>query len=116
MGKKHLITIFCIIVGGSSVFAVSHWPQYTVAIQMTLYTIMALGAPFLHFWSERNRRAFWGVTSLAMIAHGLFLSMIRSSFPFHSVLVVVPIALIEAVGIFVAMDKTLGSSSVEFLK
>ena len=111
--RKHLITIFCVIAGGSSVLAVRRWPQYAVAIQMTLYTIMVVGAPFLHFWSERNRRAFWVNMSWAMIVHCLFLYIIRSAFPFRSVLVVVPIALIEASVMFVAMDKILGTRTVE---
>lgn len=111
--NKHLITTFCVIVGGASVLAVSFWPQYAVAIQMAVYTIMALGAPLLHFWSERNRRVFWIVISSAMIVHGLFLYIIRSTFPFRSVLVVVPIALIEASVLFVAMDRILGDRAVE---
>ncbi len=43
MDKKHLITIFCIAVGGSDFLAVSLWPQYARAIEMTLYTIMVFG-------------------------------------------------------------------------
>jgi hypothetical protein len=112
MQKKHLITIFCLTVSGCDFLAVSVWPQYTVAIEMVLYTIMVFGAPVMHFWSERNRRAYWVILSSAMIAHALFLYVIRSVFPFRSVWLIVPIALIEAVGIFVVMDKTLSDDSV----
>ncbi len=79
---------------------------------MVLYTIMVFGSLFLHFWSERNRRAFWICISAALVVHGLFLYVIRSIFPFRSVLIVVPIALVEASVIFVAIDKILGDRSV----
>ncbi|MGA2675126.1 MAG: hypothetical protein ABSE99_18065 [Terracidiphilus sp.] len=108
MKKKHFVTIFCIIVGGSSVLAVGVWPQYAAVIQMTLYTIMVFVPVFLGLWPERNRRVFWGSMSSAIIMHGLFLYMIRSTFPFRTILVVIPIVLIEASVIYVAMDKVLG--------
>lgn len=113
MQKKHLITIFCFAVAGCDFLAVNHWPQYAGAIEMTLYTIMVFGAPVMHFWSERNRNAFWIIMTFAMIVHGVFLYIIRTTFPFRSVWIVVPIALIEATGIFVVMDKALGDRSTE---
>lgn len=61
----------------------------------------------MHFWSERRRAAFWIVVMSATIAHGVFLYIIRTIFPFHSVWVIAPVALIEAMGLFVVMDKTL---------
>jgi hypothetical protein len=108
MKKKHLVTAFCIIVVGSSLFAQGLWPQYAAVIQMTLYTIMVFGPLFLSLWSERNRRAFWVGMSSAIVAHGLFLYMIRLTFPFRTILIVIPIVLVEASVMFVAMDKILG--------
>lgn len=67
----------------------------------------------MHFWSERNRPAFWVIMSSAMIVHGFFLYIIRTIFPFRSVWIVVPIALIEATGILAVMLKTLGDSCFE---
>ena len=67
----------------------------------------------MHFWSERDRPAFWIILSSAIIVHGLFLYFIRAIFPFRSVWIVVPIALIEATGILAVLDKMLGDSNVK---
>jgi hypothetical protein len=108
MKKKQLITIFCVIVGASSALAVGYWPRYAAGIQMMLYTIMVFGPLFLGLWSERNRRTFWIGMSSAVVVHGLFLYAIRSTFPFSTVLVVIPVALVEAALIFVIIDKVPG--------
>ncbi len=70
----------------------------------------------MHFWSERDRRAFWIILLSAIIVHSLFLYFVRTIFPFRSVWIVVPIALIEATGILAVMDKMLGNSNVEYPK
>lgn len=80
---------------------------------MLLYTFFVFGPLFLGLWSERNRRAFWICMSAAFAAHGAFLYVIRSTFPFSSVLIVVPIALVEAAAIFAAMDRILSGRGAE---
>ena len=113
MKKKHLVTIFCVVVGGSGATAVGLWPQYAAAIQMTIYTSMVFGSLFLGLWSERHRPAFWVGILLALPTHGLILYAIRSTFPFRSILIVVPIALTEAVAMLAAFLKILGDDGAE---
>lgn len=112
MKKKHVIAIFAMIVGVSSASAVDFWPHYAIVIQMALYTSMVFVPLFLGLWAERNRHAFRVSMFSAIIVHGLFLYMIRSTFPFRTVLVIVPIALVEAAGKFAALDKILCNRSV----
>jgi cellulose synthase/poly-beta-1,6-N-acetylglucosamine synthase-like glycosyltransferase len=113
MKKKHLVAIFASVAGGSSAWASYSWPQYAAVIQVALFTSFVFVPLFMFFWSEINRGAFWFSISAAIVVHGLLLYVIRSVFPFSSVLVVVPIALVEASAIFVAIDKILGERSVE---
>jgi hypothetical protein len=113
MKKKHLIAIFSSVIGASGAWASYSWPRYAVAIQMALFTSFVFVPLFMFFWSERVRRPFWICISVALVAHGLLLCMIRSIFPFSSVLVLVPIAIVEASVIFTAIDKITGERSVE---
>lgn len=105
--------MLCILVGGSSFLGVNYWPRYASVFEMALYTFMVFGPLFLGLWSERNRRIFWVTMSAAIVVHGLFLYMIRATFPFSTVLIVVPIAIAEAAAIFAAMDKIMNDRNVE---
>jgi hypothetical protein len=100
-------------VGGASALAVDYWPHYATIIQMSLFTIMVFGPLLLGLWPQRTSRFFWMTMSAAVIAHGAFLYAIRETFPFSTVLIVVPIALLEAATLFVAIDKVFGNQNVE---
>lgn len=113
INRKHIIAVCAIVVGLSCAAAVDHWPQFAVPIQMLLFSSFVFVPLFLGLWSERHRRIFWMCISLAVVVHGLLLYFIRSTFPFSTVLIVIPIALVEAVVIFAVMDKVLGDRSIE---
>lgn len=105
--RKQLLAICSIVVGVSCAAAVDRWPEFAVPIEMLLYTSFVFVPLFLGMWSERHRRTFWISMLLAAIAHGLLLYAIRSTFPFRTVLIIIPFALLEAVVIFAVMDKVL---------
>lgn len=109
--RSHVLAACSIAVGLCCAFAVGLWPKHAVPIQMALYTYFVIVPLFLGFWSERRRGIFWVSMSSAILAHGLFLYGFRSVFPFKTVLVVIPTALIEALALIVAMDKILGERS-----
>jgi cellulose synthase/poly-beta-1,6-N-acetylglucosamine synthase-like glycosyltransferase len=75
---------------------------------MALYTFFVFGPLALAQWSSRRQRNFWIGASLLIAAHGLVLYIIRSIFPFRSVLVIIPIALIEACALYFIMLKMIG--------
>jgi hypothetical protein len=109
--RKHLVAISSIAVGLSCAAAADYWRQFAAPIEMVLYSFFVFGPLFLGLWSERHRQVFWTSMSSAIILHGFLLYMVRSVFPFSTVLVVVPMALIEALALFVVMDKILGERS-----
>lgn len=102
------MAIIATLIGGSCAEAIHLWPEYKVPLQMTLYTCFIFGPLALALWSSRNLRGFWMVTLLMLAAHGLVLYTLRSTFPFSSVLIVIPIALVEVCAIYMIALKMLG--------
>jgi hypothetical protein len=106
-----LIILF--IVGLSGAAAVHNLPEHVVAIQMLLYSAMALGLPLLSLWSTRNRPRYWIGVILGCLLHAVILFFIRSYFPFQSILVVVPISISEAIIIIIVLLKICGDDEAE---
>jgi hypothetical protein len=105
--------ICCVSVGAAGALLVKHLPQYASAIQIALFTFMVFGCLFLGLWPDRHRR-LWGTAILfALALHGIVLYLIRSMFPFRSILIIIPIALAEAVAMFTLILKILGDRDAE---
>lgn len=88
--------------------AVGQWADHATAIQMMLYSIMVLGPLGIGLWSDRHESRFWAAVFSALVLHCLFLLAIQRSFPFRTILVIVPVALAEATILCVLMLKILG--------
>jgi hypothetical protein len=80
---------------------------------MFLYTVMVLAPLSLGTWLERNRDRFWRAAMIAIILHGTVLYSIRNLFPFRSILTIVPIALLEASGLFMLMLWVVGKNNAQ---
>jgi hypothetical protein len=89
------------------------WPQYKTTLQMLLYSLFVFGSLTLGLWSMRGRTSFWIGALLTFVLHGLVLYAIRSTFPFGSVFVVIPIALVEACAMYLLMLKVVGPGQAE---
>jgi hypothetical protein len=107
-GRSRLVAIVATVIGGSCAEAIHLWPEYKIPLQMTLYSCFIFGPLALALWSSRNLLGFWMVTMLTLAAHALVLYMLRFTFPFSSVLIVIPIALVEVCAIYMVALKLLG--------
>jgi hypothetical protein len=93
------------VIGAASV---GHWPDHAVPLQMTLYSAMVL-IPFLFgFWKDRHRANFWAGVGLLTLLHCATLMLIHSYFPFRTILLILPIVLIEGTILAIVMLKSLG--------
>lgn len=108
MQKKHVRMIFGITVGICGAAAADVWPSHAAAAQMTFFSLLSLGAVVIGLWSDRNRPRYLLGMCTALLFHGAFLYLARSIFPFKTVLMVVPVAIIEAAVLFAIMLKILG--------
>jgi hypothetical protein len=97
MKKKYVAMIFATVTGFVGAAAAGQWPDYASLIQMVLYSVIVLGLLFISFWSHRGRRKFWKGIALVALLHVVFLILMRSLFPFKTILIVLPMAIIEGV-------------------
>jgi hypothetical protein len=97
MQKKYVIMIFGIATGLIGAASVSQWPDYASQIQIVLYTVIVLGLLLIGFWSERSRQKFWKGICLVVLLHLALLVSIRSLFPFKTILLVIPMAIMEGI-------------------
>jgi hypothetical protein len=75
---------------------------------MAMYSAMLL-LPFLFFfWKDRHHTHFWTGTGLVILLHGVTLLLIHSYFPFGTILIVLPVLLIEGTALAIVMLKSLG--------
>jgi hypothetical protein len=109
MSKKRLRMIVGCTIGAFGAFAVGHWPQQAVPLQMMIYTSMVvLPLIFLAFGRiEPHGRFLLGVLSI-LVLHSVVLLLIRTVFPFKSILTIIPIALGECTVLAALMLKILG--------
>ena len=92
-------------IGGAA--AVRHWPSHALPFQMTVFSVMSVCPLIFGLWPERNQRRFKIGLLIILFVHALFLLEIKSFFPFKTILVVIPIALVESVLLFIIMLKAL---------
>ena len=108
MQKKHLLIFFSVAVGIAGAASVGHWPNHAKVLEIGLYSILVLGSLLFGFWSDIHRIRFWTGMVLAFLLHGFLLSIICSAFPFRTILTVIPILLLEGIGLAIMMIKLLG--------
>jgi hypothetical protein len=97
MKRKYVVMVFATVTGLLGAASVGRWPGYTTLIQMALYSVIVLGMLLLSFWTDRRQREFWKGIGLVVLLHAGFLILIRSLFPFRTILIVLPMAITEGV-------------------
>ena len=97
MQKKFVIMIFGLVTGLVGAASVGQYPKYAGQIQVGLYSIIVLGLLLIGFWSDRRRQRFWQAIGLVVLLHAALLISMRSLFPFKTILVLIPIAIMECV-------------------
>ena len=102
-----------ILLGGACAASVGVWPAHAGLIQMALYTVAVFGPLVLATWGDRHQRRFGTWMALAIILHCGVLYLIRSIFPFRTILSIIPLVLIEFVILFILMLKVTGQSDAE---
>lgn len=97
MKRKYVVMVFATVTGLVGAASVGQWPSHAPLIQMVLYSVIVLGLLLISFWSDRSQREFWKGIGLVVLLHVGFLILIRSLFPFKTILIVLPMALTEGV-------------------
>lgn len=113
MQKKHKRMILGGAVGLCAAASEGIWPNHVTALQMAFYSIMSLGVAVMGVWSDRRRPRYLTAICTAILIHTVILFLLRTVFPFKTVLTVVPIALLEAVILYAIMLKILGEEVAE---
>jgi cytochrome bd-type quinol oxidase subunit 2 len=108
MRIKHLIMALAVLAGIATSAAVQQWPAQASWLQMLLYSITVIGLLLVGLWPHRHQSRFWPGMCLVLLLHGLILFLMRSIFPFKTILVVIPFLVIEGVVAFILMLKLLG--------
>jgi len=111
MSSKTLKMLLGASLGVAGAAAVSRWPNHAVLLQMSLYSAMILLPLSFFFWTDRHRPRFWMGTALILLLHAMLLLGIHSMFPFRTILVVLPILLIEGILLAILMIKLLGDEN-----
>ena len=75
---------------------------------MALFTVIVLGLLLIGFWSDRRHQGFWRGLGLVALLHSAILISMRSLFPFKTILIVIPLAIIEGVIAATLFLKTVG--------
>jgi hypothetical protein len=108
MNRKNALRIVVGIVSAAAAFGVGHWPEHAAYIQMTFYSVLILGLLVSGLWRDRHHPRFWIGILLTVIFHFIFLFLIRSMFPFRTVLAIVPVLVMEGIFGFTFMHSQLG--------
>ncbi len=106
--KRRLRSTVAISLGFLGAIAVRQWSSEATRIQMALYTACIILPLFFGFWANVKRRRFWAAIAAVMGIHAFVLYTIRFSFPFRTILTIVPMVLVEAFAMFFLMAKLLG--------
>jgi hypothetical protein len=102
------LRIAAVVVGLAGAASVGRWPNHAALLQMILYSTMLFAPLLSYFWKDRHGGNFWTGIGLVIFLHCASLLLIHSYFLFRSILVIVPIALIEGTVLAITMLKTLG--------
>lgn len=80
-------------IGGG--IALASLPRWTRALEMTMYTAMVAVPILFRLRARRWQPRFRTTVLILCIVHGLFLWLLRSIFPYKTVLILIPYALLE---------------------
>jgi hypothetical protein len=105
--KKRLRSTVAISLGFFGAIAVRQWSPEAARIQMALYTACVVLPLFFGLWANVTRGRFWAGMAAVLGIHILVLYAIRSTFPFRTILQIIPLILIEAFAMFFFMAKLL---------
>lgn len=112
MNKKSVAVIGAGILGVSGAAAVHRWPEHSIPIQMTLYSLTLLLILLPAFWADRHHPKYVAAMSSAFFAHLVILLFIRSLFPFKTILEIVPVLIVEAMILTLTIIKVRGEREV----
>lgn len=104
---KYLKIALACVLGIGGAMSVDRWPNHAAALQMSLYSAVIVFPILFFFWSDRHRANYWLGMSLVVVIHSAILFGIHSYFPFHTILAILPILLLEGSGLAIMMIKLL---------
>lgn len=87
--------IVCVVIGVAAAFAVGQWPDFAGPIEMSLFSAMVLVPSIWGMWSHRSDSKFLIGVSSAILLHIVVLVAMQRVFPFKTILLIIPIALLE---------------------
>jgi hypothetical protein len=108
MNKKTVKIIIGAMAGVSGAAAERQWPEHATAIQTVLYSLCVIIPLLFSFWPDRHRPKYIVAMSLALTIHFVMLYGTRSFFPFGTILVILPVALIEFIILAAVIIKIRG--------
>jgi hypothetical protein len=108
MNKNIVKTIAVVMLGVSGAAATRQWPERATAIHMALYSLILIIALLSAFWPDRHHPKYIVAMSLALIIHVVILYAIRSLFPFRTILMILPIVLVEFIVLAAVIIKVRG--------
>ena len=108
MSRKNTLRAVVGILSVAAALGVGRWPEHATYIQMTFYSALILGLLLSGLWRDRNHPRFWKGILLIVVFHFIFLYLIRSMFPFRTVLAIVPVLIMEGIFGFTFMLLRLG--------
>lgn len=106
MRKRDVAVVSALTLAG--VAAVAEWPGRAALIEVIVYSLVAPGLLFMGLWSDRHRPRFWEGMFCVCLLHSVFIFLIRTYFPFKTILTVIPIAVVEDIFFAIFMVKVLG--------
>jgi hypothetical protein len=108
MQKKYITAAYASLVGLLGAASVGAWPSHASQLQMAIYTLLVLGLLAIGFWSDRGRPRVREAAAASLILHTIFLFAIRQVFPFKTILVLLPYAIIEGTALAIIFLKIVG--------
>jgi hypothetical protein len=111
MSTKNLKVVLACFLGLAGAMSVDHWPNHAATLQMILYSAMILFPILFFFWSDKHRPNYWLGMTLIVLVHSIILFGIRSYFPFRTILIILPLLLLEGLALATMMIKLLGDEA-----
>jgi hypothetical protein len=108
VSTKRLKAVLACSLGLAGAMSVDRWPNHAAALQMILYSAIALLPLLFFFWPDKHRKHYWLGMGLIALLHSIILFLIHPYFPFRTILLVLPILLMEGIGLAIMMIKILG--------
>ena len=107
---KTLKIILAVTLGLIGAASVDRWPNHAAFVQIILYSAIIFLPLLFFFWSDRHHPRFWLGVGLIILFHSILIWWLYSSFPFRTILIILPILFIEGSALAMVMIKMLGDS------